>query len=78
VDASAEEAGDRLENYATAIEDGASSEVGNEAAVFARRAHDLAPWIAGGSERAKRIGRDLYSSEKYILGLIEAGVAVDA
>jgi excisionase family DNA binding protein len=73
-----EEVADRLENHATAIEDGAPSEIANEAAVFARRAHDLAPWIAGGSERAKRIRRDIYSSEKYILGLIENGVAVDA
>ena len=73
-----EEAADRLENYATAIEDGAPSEVANEAAVFAGRARDLSPWFASSSERAERIHRDLYNSEKYILGLIENGVAVGA
>lgn len=74
----AEEAGDRLENYATVIEDGAPTEVANEAAVFARRAHDLSPWISTNSERAKGIQRDIYSSERYILGLIESGVTDDA
>lgn len=73
-----EEAGDRLENYATAMEDDAPAEVANEAAVFASRAHDLRPSLAAKSQRAKRSSHDIYCSEKYILGLIENGVAVDA
>jgi len=73
-----EEAANRLDNYAAAIEDEAPPEVGNEAAVFARRAHDLSPCFASSSERAKKVHRDIYDTEKYILGLIEGGVVVDA